>query len=92
MREQSTTHQCPGRDHHGARCHHQVPFHRFACNAHWFVIPNRLRNRLSREWDEHPGEDSYFIARAECLAAVGVPVNEIADENGGVPLTFSEAS
>lgn len=81
-----STHPCPGRDHRGERCHHQVPFHLFACKAHWYSIPHLLRARLWREWDNNPGEDSYFAVRAECLAAVGVPVDEIADENGGVPL------
>lgn len=74
-------HECPA-----PGCPHRVPFHRFACKSHWFNIPNLLRARLWREWDENPGEDSYFAVRAECLAALGVPVDEIAEANGGVPL------
>jgi len=80
------THRCPGRNQRGEPCPHEVPFHIFACKPHWFSIPAPLRGRLWREWDENPGEDSYFAVRAECLAALGVPVDEIADENAGVPL------
>ncbi len=76
-----TFHDCPAPD-----CIHRVPFHIFACKRHWFTIPQILRARLWREWDNHPGEDSYFTVRAECLAALGVPVEEIADANAGVPL------
>jgi hypothetical protein len=74
-------HDCPA-----PGCPHRVPFERFACKSHWFTIPRDLRNRLWREWDANPGADSYFAVRAECLAALGVPVEEIADTNGGVPL------
>jgi hypothetical protein len=74
-------HNCPA-----PGCHHRVPFDRFACKNHWFTIPQLLRARLWREWDENPGGDSYFAVRAECLAALGVPVDEIADANGGVSL------
>lgn len=74
-------HRCPA-----PYCVHDIPFHLFACKKHWFTIPRELRDRLWHEWDEHAGEDSYFKVRAECLAALGVPVEEIADANAGVPL------
>ncbi len=74
-------HDCPA-----PGCIHRVPFHIFACRKHWYSIPHVLRSRLWREWDENAGEDSYFEVRAECLAALGVPVEEIAGANGGMPL------
>lgn len=40
--------------------------------------------RLNREFRQHFGEERYFEARAECLAALGVPADEIAGLNGGV--------
>ena len=76
-----STHECPA-----PGCIKDVPFHMFACSRHWYVIPQLLRTRLWHEWDNHPGEDSYFAVRAECLAALGVPVDQIADMNAGVPL------
>ncbi len=74
-------HDCPA-----PGCPQRVPFHIFACKRHWFTIPNELRARLYHEWDENPGGDSYFSVRAECLAALGVPVDEISEANGGFPL------
>lgn len=74
-----TTHECPA-----PGCGIRVPFHRFACRAHWRTIPTLLQTRLVGEWQRNPGEDSYFAARADCLRALGVPDDRVADLNGGL--------
>ena len=76
----ATMHECPAPD-----CYLQVPFAKFACKGHWFRIPAELRQLLLREYANNFGERSYFEARAECLAALGVPDEQIAELNGGVP-------
>lgn len=72
-------HDCPA-----PGCTERVPFERFACRRHWYSIPSALRSRLWREYANAFGEDRYFAARAECLRALGVPEDQIADENAGV--------
>jgi hypothetical protein len=74
-----TTHECPA-----PGCDKRVPFEMFACKAHWFTIPTPLRSRLWSEWRDNPGEDSYFEVRADCLRALGVPEDQVAEENAGV--------
>ena len=74
------THECPA-----PGCERRVPFHIFACAPHWFLIAKPLRDRLNAEYSESFGEESYFEARAECLAVLGVPDDQIAALNGGVP-------
>lgn len=75
----TTTHDCPA-----PGCDAQVPFEMLACRTHWYQIPSDLRRELWFEYRRHFGEDSYFEARAECLAALGVPDEEIAGANAGV--------
>lgn len=73
------SHRCPA-----PACEEPVEFSRLACRGHWFQIPSNLRTRLLQEYGDSFGERSYFEARAECLAALGVPEAEIADLNAGV--------
>jgi hypothetical protein len=73
-----TTHQCPA-----PGCEHRCSFERFACREHWHAIGYDRRARLARAWARYPGTDEYFRARAECLRALGVPEDEIAELNAG---------
>lgn len=74
-----TTHECPA-----PGCTLRVPFARLACLTHWRLIPRDLQQRLLREYSHSFGEESYFQARADCLRALDVPEDEIADLNGGI--------
>lgn len=76
------THECPK-----PGCEKRLPFDVLACPPHWFEITATTRARLWREWRNHPGEDSYFEARAQCLLELGVPIDQVADLNGGVGVT-----
>lgn len=78
----ASTHECPA-----PGCDVQVPFHLLACGRHWSKIPRELQRTLLREWRDHPGDDSYFEARAGCLSALGIPDEEIAAMNAGVGAT-----
>lgn len=67
------THECPA-----PGCSVLVDFKTFACKTHWFTIPAPLRQELWREFRRN------FEARANCLRALGVPEESIAEENAGV--------
>lgn len=73
-------HDCPA-----PGCERRVPFERFACAPHWYSISRPAQIALLRAWRDHPGDDAYFEARAECLAELGVPDDAIAEANAGVP-------
>lgn len=75
----TSTHECPA-----PGCRSEMPHHLLACRGHWFQIPRPLRGRLLREYHDHFGERSYFEARADCLAALGVADEQIPSMNGGV--------
>lgn len=74
------THECPA-----PGCTVEVRSDRLACLTHWRLIPQTAQMTLNREFRQHFGERSYFEARAACLRSLGVPEDEIADLNGGVP-------
>lgn len=57
-------HDCPK-----AGCPHTLPFHKFACQAHWFVLPPEVRARVSGTW--RSGDlVAYMEARAEAVAVL----------------------
>jgi hypothetical protein len=74
-----TTHECPA-----PGCSTRVQFEQLACRPHWYAIPTPVRSRLSRMWRSAAGSDEYFRARADCLQALGVPADEIPEQNAGV--------
>lgn len=78
----TTNHECPA-----PGCEKTVPFHIFACKQHWYTISTPARRELLREFRDNFGTDSYFQARARCLAELGWATEAIPLENAGVGLT-----
>jgi hypothetical protein len=56
-----TTHECPT-----PGCEERVPFERFACRAHWYSLPPRLRTKLNAAW-RFGTADEHVKVRAECV-------------------------
>lgn len=73
-----TTHKCPA-----IGCLVKVPFEQLACPKHWNMVSSVTQGRLYRAWRSAPGEDAYFVARAQCLREMGVPADQVAKLNGG---------
>lgn len=73
------THVCPAPE-----CTLHVAPEHLACSRHWYSIPRETRNELWREYRHRFGRSTYWAARARCLQALGVPVDQVADMNAGV--------
>lgn len=75
----TSTHECPK-----PGCMTQVPFEKLACPKHWYEIASLHRRQILKMWRDAPGSDAYFKARADCLRDLGVPQEDIAEQNAGV--------
>jgi len=72
-------HHCPAPG--GAQ---RVPFEHFACPRHRYSIRPRLRHELGRAYRQAFGEARLPGVRAECLRALSVLEDQIANENASV--------
>ncbi len=61
----ASRHRCPAMG-----CPYNLPFDKFACQAHWFSLPPDLRAQISSTW--RSGDlPAYMEARAEAVLLLG---------------------